>query len=70
MSGVGLPPCGMRTEVTYLERAPYRISSLVSLCIGRDDEAGDAGEAGPWAAVGGDGSNGQAARQRGAALQE
>jgi len=42
----------MRPEVTYLERAPYRISSLLSLCIGGDDEAGDAGEAGPWAAAG------------------
>src|SRR5687767_5070785 len=51
LSGVGRPPCGMRTEVTYLERAPYAISSLLSLCIG-GDEAGDVGEAGPWASAG------------------
>src|SRR5690349_17493528 len=41
----------MRTEVTYLERAPYRISSLLSRCMGGDGEPG-AGEAGPWAAAG------------------
>ena len=36
MSGEGLPPigCDMRTEVTYLERSPYSISSLVPMIIG------------------------------------
>jgi hypothetical protein len=42
----------MRTEVTYLERSPYGICSFVPLIIGGDEGAGDAGEAGPWAAAG------------------
>src|SRR5690349_681679 len=43
----------MRTEVTYLERSPYLISSLVSLSIGGDDEPADAAGAGVWAAASG-----------------